>query len=47
MILIKDPNFIASQQQRFTYLESKLESILKEMTQIQEFLNEYKVKSDA
>jgi len=47
MIMIKDPEFIASQQSRLTYLESQLECILKEMTQIQEILNEYKVRSDA
>lgn len=47
MIMIKDPDFVAAQQQRLTYLESKLECILKEMTQIQEFLNEYQVRSDA
>jgi|694.fasta_scaffold00111_18 hypothetical protein len=47
MIMIKDPDFIAAQQHRLTHLESQLECILKEMTQIQEFLNEYKVRSDA
>ena len=47
MIMIKDPDFVAAQQHRLTYLESKLECILKEMTQIQEFLNEYQIRPDA
>lgn len=47
MIPIKNSDFITAQQHRLTYLESQLECILKEITQIQEFLNEYQVRLDA
>lgn len=43
MIAIKDDKFIDAQKERLMHLQSKLEDIVTEMKQIQEFLNEYKV----
>jgi len=44
MIMVQDPEFIKSQQNRLSHLQKDLEKIITEMKNIQEFLNEYSPK---
>lgn len=47
MTKIKDPEFIAAQHKRLSYLNSQLKSISKQISQIQEFLNDNQIRSNA